>query len=235
MEQVFVFLDEIGAAVCHRLPERSFFWGGRQMPLCARCTGLYTGAFFASCFFFWKGRQKGEKPFSMAAMLLTACALLPIAADGFCSYIGLWESSQFLRVLTGAAAGAATPGLFLLAGNFDPVQEPVRPIYENTKELPALLAAALLWGLALWLGRLCRRLAWPAFGREWGMSCFMGCFHERACHSGGCLRDWQRLFYGYCGLCSSCIRREENNECINGNGKTGKRGGSRFGDIAFTP
>ena len=152
MEQVFVFLDEIGAAVCHRLPERSFFWGGRQMPLCARCTGLYTGVFFASCFFFWKGRQKGEKPFSMAAMLLTACALLPIAADGFCSYIGLWESSQFLRVLTGAAAGAAAPGLFLLAGNFDPVQEPVRPIYENTKELPALLAAALLWGLALWLG-----------------------------------------------------------------------------------
>ena len=152
MEQVLAFLDEIGAAVCHRLPERSFFWGGRQMPLCARCTGLYTGVFFASCFFFWKGRQKGEKPFSTAAMLLTACALLPIAADGFCSYIGLWESSQFLRVLTGAAAGAATPGLFLLAGNFDPVQEPVRPIYENTKELPVLLAAALLWGLALWLG-----------------------------------------------------------------------------------
>ena len=49
-----------------------------------------------------------------------------------------------MSVLTGAAAGAATPGLFLLAGNFDPVQEPVRPIYENTKELPALLAAALL-------------------------------------------------------------------------------------------
>lgn len=152
MEQVLDFLDGIGAAVCHRLPERSFFWDGRQMPLCARCTGLYTGAFFASCFFFWRRRQKGDVPFSMPAIVLTACALLPIAADGFCSYIGLWESSQLLRVLTGAAAGAAMPALFLLAGNFDPVKKPTRPIYGNTWELPALLAASLLWGLALWLG-----------------------------------------------------------------------------------
>ena len=34
----------IGAAVCHQLPERSFHVWGRQMPVCARCTGIYLGA-----------------------------------------------------------------------------------------------------------------------------------------------------------------------------------------------
>ena len=32
------------AAVCHQLPERSFSLGAVQLPVCARCTGLYWGA-----------------------------------------------------------------------------------------------------------------------------------------------------------------------------------------------
>jgi hypothetical protein len=38
----------IGSAVCHQLPERSFYLWGRQLPVCARCTGLYAGAAFAA-------------------------------------------------------------------------------------------------------------------------------------------------------------------------------------------
>ncbi|MEO7133716.1 MAG: DUF2085 domain-containing protein, partial [Vicinamibacterales bacterium] len=35
-----------GSVICHQLPERSFFWAGQQLPVCARCTGLYvSGAF----------------------------------------------------------------------------------------------------------------------------------------------------------------------------------------------
>ena len=33
-----------GSLVCHQLPERSFHIGGVQMPVCARCVGLYAGA-----------------------------------------------------------------------------------------------------------------------------------------------------------------------------------------------
>lgn len=154
MGELFALLDAVGAAVCHRLPERSFFWDGRQMPLCARCTGLYTGVFFSFCFFLWKKRKDGDTPFLTWTTVLSALALLPIAVDGFCSYIGLWESTQLLRVLTGASAGAAMPGLLLLAGNFEPARRPSRPIYAAAWELPALLAASLLWGLLLWLGFL---------------------------------------------------------------------------------
>ena len=36
--------DAIGYAVCHRIDERSFHVDGRQLPLCARCSGMYLGA-----------------------------------------------------------------------------------------------------------------------------------------------------------------------------------------------
>src|SRR5512136_454127 len=36
--------DAVGYAVCHRIDLRSFHIHGRQMPLCARCTGMYLGA-----------------------------------------------------------------------------------------------------------------------------------------------------------------------------------------------
>ncbi len=36
-------LDAVGYAVCHRIPERSFFLGGHVLPLCARCSGTFLG------------------------------------------------------------------------------------------------------------------------------------------------------------------------------------------------
>jgi hypothetical protein len=37
-------LYALGAAVCHQRPDRSFHWVGVQLPVCARCTGVYIGA-----------------------------------------------------------------------------------------------------------------------------------------------------------------------------------------------
>jgi uncharacterized membrane protein len=33
-----------GSVICHQRPERSFYRGGAQLPVCARCLGLYGGA-----------------------------------------------------------------------------------------------------------------------------------------------------------------------------------------------
>lgn len=38
----------IGSLVCHQRPERSFQLWGAQMPVCARCTGIYVGAAIAA-------------------------------------------------------------------------------------------------------------------------------------------------------------------------------------------
>jgi uncharacterized membrane protein len=33
-----------GGAICHQRPERSFVMDGAQLPVCARCAGIYLGA-----------------------------------------------------------------------------------------------------------------------------------------------------------------------------------------------
>jgi hypothetical protein len=38
----------IGSAICHQLPERSYHLWTAQMPVCARCAGIYVGAALAA-------------------------------------------------------------------------------------------------------------------------------------------------------------------------------------------
>lgn len=122
------------------------------MPLCARCTGIYTGVFLAFCFLLWKGRMAAGKPFSKGQAMLTAGMILPIGIDGIGSYLGFWESSQLMRVLSGSLVGAVVPGFLLLAVNFDPTQKNEMPIYEKTTEMLLLLAVSAGLGIGLWLG-----------------------------------------------------------------------------------
>jgi uncharacterized membrane protein len=40
----------IGSLVCHQLPERSYHLWSAQMPVCARCAGIYAGAVVGAAF-----------------------------------------------------------------------------------------------------------------------------------------------------------------------------------------
>ena len=145
-------LERIGSAICHQMAERSFIFDGMQMPLCARCTGIYTGVFLAFCFFFLKKRMGNSKPFSMPQTILTAAAVLPVGIDGVGSYLGFWESSQFLRILTGSIVGAVLPGFLLLAGNFEPDGKNDAALYEKTTELLLLILVSVGFGFCLLAG-----------------------------------------------------------------------------------
>lgn len=55
--------DAIGYAVCHRIDLRSFHLGERQMPLCARCSGMYLGAMLGlACQAIISPRRMGSPP-----------------------------------------------------------------------------------------------------------------------------------------------------------------------------
>lgn len=141
----------IGSAVCHQMAERSFILDGKQLPVCARCTGIYSGIFFSMVFFFIFGRLKGNKPYTNLGMILGACAFIPISIDGFFSYIGFWESTQLLRVITGGVAGASLMGFVLLGANFKVGGENINSIFLSLREQFFVMAVTLIWGIFIWL------------------------------------------------------------------------------------
>lgn len=50
---MFDVLFETCGALCHQIPDRTFFPGGKQMPFCARCTGIYVNVALSFGFALW--------------------------------------------------------------------------------------------------------------------------------------------------------------------------------------
>lgn len=94
-------LQEIGAHFCHQLPERSLLIGGRQMFVCARCTGFYAGVLVAllAIYLLKEHKAKGLNFWMLAALLF------PMAADGLAQLIGFSVSNNIVRLWTGLLGG----------------------------------------------------------------------------------------------------------------------------------
>lgn len=91
---------ELTKYICHRKPERSFFIKGHQFPVCARCTGFYTGLLVYLIFnFFYK------HAYDINMLLISMALMIPVAVDGFSQYFGPRESTNNLRFITGFIGG----------------------------------------------------------------------------------------------------------------------------------
>jgi len=92
---------------CHKNSGRSFFWKGRQFPVCARCTGIYLGylsyPFFVFDIFFLN-------------FYLTLFLILPALIDGLSQAFYNRESNNLLRVVTGFFAGVGLMSLVSIIG-----------------------------------------------------------------------------------------------------------------------
>ncbi len=105
MEILNSFIRQLGFALCHQLPERSISFGGRSMPVCARDAGLLAGFFLVLLILALPGRRGAAWP---RKAVLVACGLGIgwLAFDGLSSYVGVRETSNVLRFLSGLAGGA---------------------------------------------------------------------------------------------------------------------------------
>jgi uncharacterized membrane protein len=123
--------DLIGYAVCHRIGSHSFVIGGRQLPLCARCTGTFTGAlvgFLGQALL----RRRRASDFPPAPILIVLVGfVLMMAADGLNSYLdllpqtsGLYQPQNWLRLVTGALHGLTLSALVYPVLNFTLWREP---------------------------------------------------------------------------------------------------------------
>src|SRR3990172_2315903 len=82
--------DAIGYAVCHRIDLRSFYLGDRQLPLCARCNGMYLGAMLGLAYQAALGSRRGGTP---PKRVLAAAAALGLAfvVDGVNSFTSFYS------------------------------------------------------------------------------------------------------------------------------------------------
>jgi uncharacterized membrane protein len=123
--------DAIGYAICHRIDERSFQIGDRQLPLCARCTGEFYAAGISLLFFAIVSPKKSGMPgWRLGAPLLLFLAAFGL--DGTNSFLylmkqtsggaleqipNLYIPNNTLRLLTGSGMGIALASILYPAFN----------------------------------------------------------------------------------------------------------------------
>jgi uncharacterized membrane protein len=151
--------DMVGYAVCHRIPSHSFVIAGRQLPLCARCSGTFIGALLGLLgqAVVLRRRRAAEFPPPFILVVLVGFILL-WAADGLNSYLTLfphaphlYEPQNWLRLSTGALNGLAMSALVYPVFNFTLWRSPASErAMRNLRDLGALvLLEAGLVGLVL--------------------------------------------------------------------------------------
>ena len=103
------WLFPLGAFVCHQRPERSFFVGGHQIAVCARCLGLYTGsALTAPVALIAAASLAGRR-----ARLLALAAALPTAITWSLEFAGLVHFSNIARFVAALPLGMAASWLVI--------------------------------------------------------------------------------------------------------------------------
>jgi uncharacterized membrane protein len=136
--------DAIGYAVCHRIDERSFHVFGRQLPLCARCTGEFNAAAVTLIFLGFVSRKRSSLPLKSILVVL-ALFFVAFGIDGSNSYLYLLKQvypgflpqvpniyipNNTLRLLTGSGMGVTMASILYPVVN--------QTIWQEADDRPAL-------------------------------------------------------------------------------------------------
>jgi len=147
--------DAIGYAVCHRISERSFHIGSYQLPLCARCSGMYLGAMTGLVFQAIAGKRRQKIPHWSIISLLVVF-FIAFGIDGANSYLyllkqvspgilpgipNIYVPNNTLRLLTGSGMGLAIAAMLFPAFN--------QSIWSNGDEKHSALSGWKAFGLLL--------------------------------------------------------------------------------------
>ena len=106
----------MGAVICHQRPERSFPLWGAQLPVCARCAGIYLGAAIAAVIgatvHFGAGRDYPAKALRLAILLAALPTLLTLGYEWSTGHV----PANWVRAAAGAPLGAVVAWV-LVAGS----------------------------------------------------------------------------------------------------------------------
>jgi uncharacterized membrane protein len=111
-----------GSAVCAQQPDHSYYFAGVQLPLCARCTGMYVGGLLT---ILYHARQHPRAVGMPRSWVLVALVLffLAWAGDGVNStlhdlvFVSPYPPQNILRLITGALMGVTLGSLIFVMFN----------------------------------------------------------------------------------------------------------------------
>jgi len=118
----------IGSLICHQRPERSFWLAGQQLPVCARCIGIYAGVVIGGAIAPLLGRVARPR---LLIVLATVPALLSLAVE----WTGMGRPSNVLRATTGVLAGSVIAAVVLATLHYERCVRP-QPNVPNRPATP---------------------------------------------------------------------------------------------------
>jgi uncharacterized membrane protein len=105
----------VSSRICHQIPERSFVLSGNQMPVCARCAGLYvTGALGAVLGWLLVSRLDLRR-----RQLLVLAAAAPTAITWTLEFAGVMAFSNIARALAALPLGLVAGWVFVQMLRYD--------------------------------------------------------------------------------------------------------------------
>ena len=128
-------------ALCHQLPERSYFIADHKFAVCSRCTGLYAGFVFTLLLY---PLIRSLKTTTTPPRSWLALAAIPLVIDFSVTFFGFWQNTHTSRLLTGALLGGAAvfyvmPGIVELSLRHSRTE---RPTVTFTLASPESIASA---------------------------------------------------------------------------------------------
>jgi uncharacterized membrane protein len=96
-----------GSFICHQIPERSFHLAGFQLPVCARCLGIYAGVTVGSLYAWMRAAtgQRAPARVPWVSRRFAALASCPTLVTVALEMAGVWYPSNVTRALTGVPLG----------------------------------------------------------------------------------------------------------------------------------
>jgi uncharacterized membrane protein len=121
-----------GSLICHQRPDRSFHIGAGQLPVCARCVGIYLGAAASMLLI-----CRRAAPIRLAPRLVLIAGVAPTIATLLLEWSGAWPVSNAIRCAAGVFLGAPVAIVVAQAAKLHYVPcAPQRPIAPRLPSTP---------------------------------------------------------------------------------------------------
>jgi len=113
-----------GSFICHQIAERSFHVEAVQLPVCARCFGIYAGAAVAAASLVppsvGRALSGPRAPIRVrATMIVTA---LPTLVTVALEWAGIWDPGNGIRAIAGVLLGAGVAFAVMAAIHYEQCQ-----------------------------------------------------------------------------------------------------------------